>query len=162
MTQYYGPPPEQFKKTHKLRWAILILVGLGLIAIVSSCVAAAGSVSHSLNKQHTITYKVTSSGPASVDYMSADFNQAQQDISKSWSHTETVKGWQPVALDAQLKDSSGKVTCQIIVDGHGGKVITSSGAYVVASCSANTFPDDGSSSSWRWMMCVNSSGGASV
>lgn len=140
----YGAPPQQPRRKRRI-WPWFLVGALVLIAIcggigIAMIGGAAKAVHDSTTATHTVTYKITGKGSATITYIGSNFSEAQQDAPLPWTHTETVTGWQPVTINAQLK-GTGSVTCEIDVDGHAGKPITSTGQYVIASCSADTIPD---------------------
>lgn len=129
------------KKSRKKLW-----LGLGITAIVlflatcGGCVALGGAAADSMSKSHTITYHIDGQGKALITYVGDNFSEGQETTQLPWEKTVTVTGWQPVVLEAQLQDNSGALTCHIDVDGHVGKPVTSSGEYVVVTCSDSSVP----------------------
>lgn len=79
-------------------------------------------------------YEVTGSGSASVTYSVDGFGQAQEAVGLPW-RKEIVDGQPTYAVLLVQLQSSGTVTCQIVKAGQEVANVTSSGSYVIASCS---------------------------
>jgi len=110
----------------------LILVG-GAVACAVVIGGAAQQVNEELSEQHHLVYKVTSTGPGTVDYMAANRN-AIEDFSGEWTKNVTVTGWDLAFVGATSNLEGGTVTCSII---ERGKVLveeSATGQFAHVSC----------------------------
>ncbi|MDQ4491918.1 hypothetical protein RBS60_17090 [Sinomonas sp. ASV486] len=134
--------------------AIIGLV-LAVIAIVTAVVvnvvvaAAVSSASTAVSKsletysakasaKHTIEYKVSTNGAATVHYWAPD-GSSQTDVAADWSKDVTSTGFASALLSVTASDYQNKnaaVSCEIIIDGHSVAKKTGSGSLASALCSA--------------------------
>lgn len=86
-----------------------------------------------------ITYEVTGKPPttgASLTYENVGGNTEQHDVSLPWKMNFTAETGQFLYVAAQLRQASGfEITCRITADGQVIETATSSGDYVIATCS---------------------------
>jgi hypothetical protein len=145
--QGYAPTQQQLpKKRHTVRRIFLGLVVLVAIIIVIVVATNSGGGSNGGSTGgsspaaggHTVVYSVSGTATSvSVDYVKDDnLGQAQQDVKVPW-HTGVDMGNNLVGaqLIVQNKGASGSVTCKITDNGKVVSTTTSSGAYVIATCS---------------------------
>jgi len=120
--------------------AILLIVILGtcgaiwLLAWLGSTLPSAPG--YSALTTYRVTYKVT--GTASRAFLTYENEQGgteQTEVSIPWQQSMTVKRGAFLYLSAQNEGKTGSVTCEIWIDEVKWKESTSSGAYVIASCS---------------------------
>lgn len=117
-----------------------IIVNVVVAAAVST---ASNQISKSLetysaqaSAQHTIQYKVTTNGAATVNYW-APGGSSQTDITAPWSKDVTSTGFTAVSLTVTASDYQNKgaaVSCEILVDGKSVAKNTGNGALATASC----------------------------
>lgn len=96
---------------------------------------------HTGQASHHVVYDVTGSGGKSglITYAVAGGQRQDDGAALPWSHVMDVKArgaGSQVYVSAQNRAASGVVSCSIEVDGKTVAANTSSGAYVVATCSA--------------------------
>ncbi|WP_415855201.1 DUF4190 domain-containing protein [Sinomonas sp. G460-2] len=121
-----------------------IIVNIAAVAVVSS---ASNEVSKSLatysaqaSAQHTIQYKVTTNGAATVNYWAPD-GMSQAPVTSAWSKDVTSTGFSAVSVSVTSSDfqnKSASVACEIFIDGKSVAKNTGSGAGAMASCNATT------------------------
>ena len=121
-----------------------IVVNVAAVAVVSS---ASNEVSKSLatysaqaSAQHTIQYKVTTNGAATVSYWSPS-GMSQAPVTSAWSKDVSSTGFSAATLSvtsSDFQDKGASVSCEIIIDGKSVATNTGSGAGAMASCNATT------------------------
>jgi hypothetical protein len=83
-----------------------------------------------------VTYRVTGTATeAALTYRNANGGTEQKDVPLPWELTFDLRGTSPLYVSAQNRTSAGSVTCEILFDGVSRTNATSSGAYVLATCS---------------------------
>ncbi len=123
-----------------------LIVGVLVVILAVSCSTTGGGGSSGdsgtsntdSSSSHAVVYSVSgSAASASVDYVKDDnLGQAQQDITLPWSTTVDMgAGLIGASLEVQNKGATGSVTCKITENGKVVSTTTSSGAYVIATCS---------------------------
>ncbi|RIK35109.1 MAG: hypothetical protein DCC58_20875 [Chloroflexi bacterium] len=92
-----------------------------------------------------VTYRVehsTSPSEMSLTYATDQGGTAQEDVRVSrWEKNYTMSRGDFAYISVQNGIDSGTVTCEILLDGRPWKKTTSSGAYVIASCSGSVGRD---------------------
>lgn len=141
--QPYPPQQQPPKKRKKWPW-ILLAICVVIIAMFGGCAAliggAAKSISDESNSTVPVTYKVTGAATGALVTYTVEGNITQDNgVKLPWSKETTATGIiKTVTLSATNGiDDTGKITCQIIVNG---KVIsenTASGLGASASCSGD-------------------------
>jgi hypothetical protein len=133
------------KKTSPVLF-ILVIIGIILIACVWTAVSHpelfSGSKNSTVPKEYQIKYSVTGSAShASLTYENATGGTEQIDGARvPWQLEFTIPRGQRsfLYISAQNQDNSGSsIVCEIWVDGVPVKSATSSGAYVIATCSGS-------------------------
>lgn len=137
------PPQQPPKKRKKWPW-ILLAIFVVIIAMFGGCAALIGGAAKSIDDESksvvSVTYKVT--GPATgalITYTINDNITQDNDVALPWEKKTDVTGLaKTVTLSATNgMNDTGKITCQVLVDG---KVIienTASGTGASASCSGS-------------------------
>ncbi|WP_138416284.1 MmpS family transport accessory protein [Sinomonas gamaensis] len=125
-----------------IAFVIAVIVNVVVAAAVSS---ASTEISKSLatysakaSAQHSIQYKVTTSGAATVHYWTPD-GTSQTDVTANWSKDVASTGFTSALVSvtsSDFQDKSASVSCEIIVDGKSVAKNTGSGALATASCNA--------------------------
>jgi hypothetical protein len=132
-----APIPEKTKsKTNPIVILVLVIVGLCFfVYILSQCSSGGGGGGYS--NDISITYRVTGSNN-SVDLTieNAGGNTEQLTARMPWSRTFTTKSGEFVYVSAQI-DGTGNVKCEILSNGTVIETASSSGEYVIASCSGS-------------------------
>lgn len=129
-------------KRGRLLFLILIIIGLCLVAYAAMSGTSSPSyvAPRSSNTTHTVRYEVTGGESwytAGLTYENAQGGTEQRDVGLPWSQTYTMKTGDFAYISAQLDNGVGQITCTIYVDGTEWKTSTSSGQYVIASCSGS-------------------------
>lgn len=90
-----------------------------------------------------VLYKITGTGRAGdVTYENGEGGTEQADISIPWQKGETMEYGDFVYISAQSGDDANRtITCEIRVNGDVFKTSTSTGRYVIASCSGSVGRD---------------------
>ena len=129
------------KQNERTALIIILLIGLALCALSQYALsepAAPAPRRNTANDAPTVVYRVLakpSTARASVTYENAGNNTEQHDLAKlPWELSFTASRQQFVYVSAQL-DSGFEITCQIEVNGTVIEEATSSGRFVIASCS---------------------------
>ncbi|TWS19753.1 hypothetical protein FK268_23685, partial [Tsukamurella sputi] len=137
------PPQQPPKKRKKWPWVLLGIFIL-IVALFGGCMAVVGKAVDEVDKESKsvvdVTYKVT--GPSTGALITYTFNDnitQDNDVALPWEKKTQVTGFaKTVSLSATNgMNDTGKITCQVIVDG---KVIienTASGTGASASCSGS-------------------------
>ncbi|QSZ54910.1 hypothetical protein AYX19_19310 [Paenarthrobacter ureafaciens] len=127
------------KKGTSVTGLILGVVSVIVAIIVTSIVAAAAnSVSESLNKEHTIQYVVTTTGPAQVTYWNGS-GSSNEDITSEWKKELTTTGFDFTTLSVSGDyTAESSVSCEIFVDGVSVSKNTGAGTGAHASCSGSS------------------------
>jgi len=119
----------------------IALIGLALCALFQYAISEPAPPAQrrdTADSTPTVVYRVLakpSTARASVTYENAGNNTEQQDLAKlPWELSFTARRRQFVYVSAQL-DSGFEITCQIEVNGTVIEEATSSGRFVIASCS---------------------------
>ncbi len=148
-----GPPPYQagfsapaapVKKSNKGCLIAAVIAGvivIGIIVAIVVAIAAIGKgVSNVTNSEHTITYKVETTGKAQVVYGSTT-GTSQETITTSWTTEKKVNGFDVTTLmatlDYDVPDKS-TISCEILVDGKSQSKNSATGKSGSVSCSATT------------------------
>jgi hypothetical protein len=88
-----------------------------------------------------VVYKVTgTTNRASLTYQNAYGNTEQMEVDVPWTKTLKMVRGEFVYVSAQNENDSGTIKCEILVDGALTETASSSGAYVIASCSGSALP----------------------
>jgi len=133
--------PTQQKKGSNLA-VILLIVILGICGTIWLLAqlgpALSSTPGYSAPTTYRVTYKVTgTASQASLTYRNEQGGTEQTKVRIPWQESLTVKRGAFLYLSAQNEGKSGSVTCEIWVDDVKWKESTSSGAYVIASCSGS-------------------------
>ncbi|GLB67781.1 DUF4190 domain-containing protein [Arthrobacter mangrovi] len=107
------------KKGMSITGIVLGALGAVIAGIITALIAVA--VSQAVG-EHTVQYKVTADGPATVVY-SDGLEPVQEEITGDWEQELTFTGLPGAALSVV---SEGNVSCEVIMDGE--SVATDSGA----------------------------------
>lgn len=134
---------EKKKETNLagLFWFFLIIVIFAIWAMAQGNTKPSKPSSlnnYSAPSTYRVVYKI--SGTASrafLTYQNEQGGTEQTEISIPWKGTLTVKEGEFLYISAQNQGDSGSVTCEIWVNDTKWKESTSSGAYVIASCSGS-------------------------
>jgi hypothetical protein len=135
---YYSKvqPYEQVKpkpKTSPILTLVLVILGVCLfIYVLSQCSGGGGGGGGST--QLTITYRVTGNGSADLTLENASGNTEQYTVGLPYSKSFLVNPGAYLYISAQ-QTGSGNVTCDILANGQVIETASSSGEYVIASCS---------------------------
>lgn len=131
--------PVQQKKGANLA-VILLVVILGICGAIW-LLAQLGSTPSSTpgySTTYRVTYKVTGTASrASLTYENEQGGTEQTKVGIPWQQSMSVKRGAFLYLSVQNEGKIGSITCEIWVDGVKWKESTSSGAYVIASCSGS-------------------------
>ncbi|MFD6417137.1 hypothetical protein [Streptomyces sp. NPDC060194] len=135
-----GQPPPEKKKRKKWPWVLLACI----LLFIGGCAAVTGlfvnSVSDEINKDVTVTYKVTGDArDVTIDYtVWEDDNMSsstERDAKLPWTKTQTTDNvFEGGSLTVSTGASGGTVTCTATVKGEDPKTATASGPYATASC----------------------------
>lgn len=131
--------------------AVISLIAFILaMALVSSVEKSSGkslgqlqsslaSASAAANAEHTVQYKITTTGKAEVTYSDANGSSNEQ-ITAAWTkdYKDTGSVYASVSVMADGKDDAARVGCEILIDGKSVSKKTDSGAYAAAYCSASS------------------------
>lgn len=136
-------PPQPPKKKHGCLWTAIIGLVVVVIVVIAavSCMAkgandAVNAVDSATSAQHKVVYKVTTNGKANITY-GASSGTSTEDITKDWTKTQTITGWDGVSLTVTGDmDGATKVSCEILVDGKSEATNSGSGDMASASCDA--------------------------
>lgn len=107
------------KKGFSITGIVLGALGAVIAGLITALIAVA--VSQAVG-EHTVQYKVTADGPATVVY-SDGLEPVQEEITGDWEQELTFTGLPGAALSVV---SEGSVSCEVIMDGE--SVATDSGA----------------------------------
>jgi len=155
-TDHYAPaggppasPQPPAKKSHTLRNVLLILGLLGVL-VVGGCFAIVAATGDAINDAvddaskaastgHDVTYRVTGTAKtADVTFTTDGSTSTSQEngVAVPWSKDLKIDGelFSVYQVLAQNGGETGKVTCEILVDGESVKTNTSAGAYAIATC----------------------------
>ncbi len=141
-----GQQPEQAKGPSV---AAVLLILAGACILTYMCYAAldlapsdkgsarsSGGRSSQSSSQHAVVYKVTGTASgASLTYANAQGGTEQRDVRVPWQTQMSVQDGAFLYLSAQSDDEYGTIICEIQVDGRRWRESTSSGAYVISTCS---------------------------
>lgn len=128
------------RQNERAALVVIVLIGLALCALSQYALSepAPAPRRNTAGDAPTVVYRVLakpSTARASVTYENAGNNTEQQDLAKlPWELSFTARRRQFVYVSAQL-DSGFEITCQIEVNGTVIEEATSSGRFVIASCS---------------------------
>lgn len=138
----YEPPKK--KRGRGCLWFILGAIAV-IAAIIIGAVALLGSAADKVDKdskaKHTVEYKVTGAGKADLTF-TTDTNASisqENGATLPWTKKLDVTGFTGgMNIQAQngMDGGSGKISCEVIVDGKSVKTASSSGQGAIASCSA--------------------------
>lgn len=93
--------------------------------------------SSSSSSSHQVTYEVSgTTKKAMISYMNSQGGTEQGEFSLPYKKVITMSHYDVASLVAQNTNDSGSVTCKIFIDGKEVKKSTSTGAYVLTTCSA--------------------------
>ncbi|MBW8010875.1 MAG: hypothetical protein FVQ83_06495 [Chloroflexi bacterium] len=129
------------RKSHPLSILIFILLIfvcllIGLPGICLSSSPSSSSPSFSLPSTHTVVYEIEgTANRVSLTYENETGGTEQRDSNVPFKKTYIMEGGDFAYISAQNLGEFGTVTCKITVDGEDWKESTSSGAYVIATCS---------------------------
>ena len=144
--QPYGgqyPPQLPPKKRKKWPWIVGGIILL-FVAMVGGCMAliggAANEIDKEINREVTVTYRVTGNGTGSITWTDKDFNMAQEtDATLPWEKQVVVSGLGKTAslTVTNSSDDGTESTCEIIVDGQVKFTQTAKGPFASAHCSGS-------------------------
>ena len=120
---------------YKLGKLLLVVIAFAMLYVIFGC---GGTSSYPPPKSgYTVKYEVRGDGcyRASLTYSNAQGGTEQYDVKLPFSKSYLMKLGDFAYVSAQNDNDRGKITCRIYVDGVEWKKSTSSGAYVIASCS---------------------------
>jgi len=131
--------------TKKLIKVILVIFGAFIIIVYLLGDGGGGGGSGSRSSRPTarpstydIIYRISgSTSKASLTYENASGNTEQQDVRVPWELELEVPAGQFLYISAQNDRDSGSIRCEIVQDGKVVEEASSSGAYVIASCSGS-------------------------
>lgn len=147
-----GPPPYQAgfsapaapKKSNKGCLIAAAIVGAVLVVIVVVIIAVVAAVSKGVSNvttaDHTITYKVETTGKAQVVYGTTT-GTSQATITAPWTTDKKVNGIDVTTLIATLDydvPDNATISCEILVDGKSQSKNAATGKSGSVSCSATT------------------------
>jgi hypothetical protein len=133
-------PAQQNKRSNLTAILLIVILGIcGTIWLLAQLGSTSSSTpNYSAPTTYRVTYKVTGTASrASLTYENEQGGTEQTEIRIPWQESMTVKRGAFLYLSAQNEGESGSVTCEIWVDNVKWKESTSSGAYVIASCSGS-------------------------
>ncbi len=132
-------PPTliQLQNQSKKNWFVTFLAIVGSITIICIClVIFSGIFTPTTPNNYRVTYKITGSASrASITYENEQGGTEQGVVKIPWERSLTAKKLQFLYISAQNEDEFGSITCEIWVDGIKWRESTSSGAYVISTCS---------------------------
>ena len=139
----YPPQTPPAKKRKKWPW-ILGGIILLFVAMFGGCMAliggAANEIDKEINREVTVTYRVTGNGTGSITWTDKDFNMAQEtDATLPWEKQVVVSGLGKTAslTVTNSSDDGTESTCEIIVDGQVKFTQTAKGPFASAHCSGS-------------------------
>lgn len=126
--------------------AIAIIIAIVVDVVVAAAVGTAAneasksvaSYSAQASARHTVEYKVTTDGAASVNYWTPN-GTSQAAVTSAWTKDVTSTGFTSALVSVTSSDfqnSSASVSCEIIIDGKSVAKNTGTGAGASASCNA--------------------------
>ena len=142
----YQQPQQPPKKKHGCLWTAIIAVVVIIVVVIAavSCMAkgasdAVDAVDSATSAQHKVVYKVTTDGPATVNYGSTSGNSSEDIKAGNWSKTETITGLDGMSVSVTATgESSTKVSCTLTVDGKVKAQKSGSGVGASADCAAGS------------------------
>jgi len=139
-------PAQQQSQPKKNNWTVSCLAIIGAIAVACMCFFMFSgfltSTTPIVPTTHQVTYKILgTTSRASLTYENEQGGTEQGEVNTPWEGSFTAENGQFVYISAQNVRDNGSVTCQIWVDGVKWKESTSSGAYVIATCSGSVGSD---------------------
>ncbi len=138
------PPAQNAKKpVYRRVWFwLLVVLALGIGGCASILSLTSSAINTANNKQHTVVYRVTGAGTATITYSAwdKDHNGTTQhsDVPLPWTKTITGSGlFNAYSVDATLGASGGTVACTLTVDGKQVSSNSASGAFSSATCTGS-------------------------
>ena len=122
---------------------ISIAVNVFTAAVLSSATNELSKISETFsaqaNAQHTVQYKVTTNGPAEVDYSDTNGSKNEQ-ITANWDKeiTETGLVFSTLSVMADFENNDAQVSCEIVIDGTIVSQEAASGPGAMAVCSGTS------------------------
>lgn len=135
-----GTAVSQKKKRSGCVWLLVVIALLVLWLLIrgGSTPSSSPSSSYSTPTTYKVVYKVTGTATrASLTYNNQQGGTEQKEVNIPWEGRLTVKKGAFLYISAQNDGSTGSVTCEIWVNDVKWKESTSSGAYVIATCSGS-------------------------
>src|SRR4030065_2587653 len=128
--------PKKNRNCLEIGIAIVIVLVIFLVWIISSNWGGDGTLSN-LKTSYQVTYEITGTAQkgVSLTYENAQGGTEQGTYKLPETIRFTMKYGDFAYISAQNEDDHGSVTCRILIDGVEWKKSTSTGAYVIASCS---------------------------
>lgn len=125
-----------------ISFIIALVINVVVVAAIGSAANEASksiaSYSAQASAPHTIQYKVTTSGAATVHYWTPG-GTSQTDVTAPWSQDVTSTGFTSAFVSvtaSDYQDKSATVSCEVIIDGKSVAKNTGSGSLASASCNA--------------------------
>jgi hypothetical protein len=122
---------------------ISIAVNVFTAAVLSSATNELSKISETFSAQasaqHTVQYKVTTNGPAEVDYSDTNGSKNEQ-ITANWDKeiTETGFVFSTLSVMADFGNNDAQVSCEIVIDGTIVSQESASGPGAMAVCSGSS------------------------
>jgi hypothetical protein len=144
-----GIPIAKQPERHGFSWGVVIVVLLvlaavaGILAVVlrgsSSIESASWSYSTSRPSTYTVIYRVSGTAKTvDLTYENDSGNTEQRsNVELPWQRTYEMEPGSFLYVSAQNQGETGSVKCEIVVDGDVEERASSSGAYVIATCSGS-------------------------
>jgi hypothetical protein len=129
------------KKGTSIAGLILGVIAMVIAGVVTASVSAGlDAVDKSLNAEHTVEYRVTTDGPANVNYWNGG-GSSSKDIKKNWKKSFTTTDWGMlrVTVNADFMREKAAVGCEILLDGKSVSKNSGKGQGAMATCSGDTF-----------------------
>jgi hypothetical protein len=121
---------------------LLVVFALGIGGCVTIVATAGVAINNANTKSHTVVYRVTGSGTATITYDSVDNSHSGSaqisDVPLPWTKTITGSGlFNAYSVTATLGQNGGTATCSISIDGKPASSNSASGAFASASCTGS-------------------------
>jgi len=137
------------ESTNRRTCIVVLVVIIGILCVIAFVTSSLGGGDSTYRPRSTpvtydVNYRVTGSASyADMTYNNADDGTEQLDnVRLPWNQRFNMQYGQFMYISAQNQSESGSVTCEILVNNKVVKKSTSSGAYVIATCSGRVGSDD--------------------
>lgn len=140
---HYPPPPPPARRKRKAWPWVLGVIGVLMVVMFGSCMAAVNDAVEDAKKPVTITYEVTGDAPKVTimytTYSGGGWSSNTEDVTTlpagPWTKTAEAEGFSAGgSLIVSTGMEGGTVTCKVTIDGKEAKTATATGQIASASC----------------------------